>query len=216
MSVPIDLKLCGRLCAAVLSLAISANGLAATQLADIQTQWDTTNFALAGDEQIASFEQLQVDCEAYTAANPEQAEGWIWRGIVDSSFAGAKGGLGALGLAKSARQYFEKAIGIDGDAMQGSAYTSLGTLYYSVPGWPLGFGDDDKADELLKRGLNLDPNGIDSNYFYAEFLVNQKQPTEALNYYRKALNAPPREGRSVADEGRREQIRQAIAKLEKP
>jgi len=188
--------------------------VAAPALSDIQTQWDITNFALTGDEQVAAFEQLQADSEAFTAANPGNAEGWIWRGIIDSSFAGAKGGLGALGLAKSARKYLDKAIAIDGDAMQGSAYSSLGTLYYSVPGWPVGFGDDDKAAELLQKGLTLNPDGIDSNYFYAEFLVNQKKQTEALVFYRKALNAPPREGRNIADDGRRQQIEIAIAAIE--
>jgi tetratricopeptide (TPR) repeat protein len=186
---------------------------AAPTLRDIQQQWDITNFSLTGDEQSAAFEQLQADSEAYTTANPDQAEGWIWRGIIDSSFAGAKGGLGALSLAKSARKYFDKAIDIDGNAMQGSAYTSLGTLYYSVPGWPIGFGDEEKAAELLQQGLQLDPTGIDSNYFYAKFLAEQKQLDQALEYYRKALNAPAREGRTIADEGRRKQAQSAIDAL---
>jgi tetratricopeptide (TPR) repeat protein len=188
--------------------------LAAPTLEDIQAQWDVTNFSLTGDAQIESFEQLQAVSEAYTTADPGQAEGWIWRGIIDSSFAGAKGGLGALGLAKSARKYFDEAIAINGDAMQGSAYSSLGTLYYSVPGWPLGFGNDDKAEDFLQKGLSLNPDGIDSNYFYAEFLVNQKKPAEAVEFYQKALNAPPREGRAVADEGRRKQAQEAIDVLE--
>jgi tetratricopeptide (TPR) repeat protein len=188
--------------------------VAAPSLSDIQTQWDITNFTLTGDKQVAAFEQLQADSEAFTDTNPGNAEGWIWRGIVDSSFAGAKGGLGALGLAKKARKHLDKAIAIDGDAMQGSAYSSLGTLYFSVPGWPLGFGNDDKAAELLQKGLGLNPDGIDSNYFYANFLVNQKRQAEALEFYRKALNAPPREGRAIADEGRRKEIEIAIAALE--
>jgi tetratricopeptide (TPR) repeat protein len=191
------------------------SALAASTPTDIQAQWDITNFTLAGKAQIESFEQLQAASEAYTTTNPGQADGWIWRGIVDSSFAGAKGGLGALSLAKSARKHFDKAIDIDGDAMQGSAYSSMGTLYYSVPGWPLGFGNDDKAEEFLKKGLSINPDGIESNYFYAEFLVDQKKPTQALEFYKKALSAPPREGRAIADEGRRKQVQVAIDALEK-
>jgi tetratricopeptide (TPR) repeat protein len=205
-----------RLCTvAALFLALAGQAaVAASTLTDIQAQWDATNFTLLGKAQVESFEQLQAASEAYTAGNPGQADGWIWRGIVDSSFAGAKGGLGALGLAKSARKHFDKAIEIDGDAMQGSAYSSLGTLYYSVPGWPLGFGDDDKAEEFLQKGLSLNPDEIDSNYFYAEFLVDQQKTTQALEFYRNALNAPPREGRIVADEGRRKQAQAAIDALE--
>jgi len=99
--------------------------------------------------------------------------------------------------------------------MEGSAYSSLGTLYYSVPGWPIGFGNDEKAEEYLRKGLGLNPDGIESNYFYAEFMVNQKNPTQALECYPKAPNAHPREGRTIADDGRRKQVQAAIDDLDK-
>ena len=70
-----------------------------------------------------------------------------------STWAGAKGGLGALSLAKRARQPLEAALKLDPAALDGSAYTSLGTLYSKVPGFPAGFGDDDKAEQLLKSAL---------------------------------------------------------------
>ena len=79
--------------------------------------------------------------------------GRVWLGIVQSSHAGAKGGLGALGLAKKARASLESALALDPKALDGSAYTSLGTLYYKVPGFPLGFGNKDKAQEFLRNVL---------------------------------------------------------------
>ena len=48
--------------------------------------------------------------------------------------------MGALGLVKRARADFEAAIKLDAGALDGAAYTSLGALYYQVPGWPVGFG----------------------------------------------------------------------------
>ncbi|MEE4185637.1 MAG: hypothetical protein V2J12_07715 [Gammaproteobacteria bacterium] len=197
--------------AAVVLLFVFQGAVAAPNLSEIQQQWDIINFQLTGDAQLESFEQLRADAETYTDAHPDEVEGWIWRGIIDSSYAGAKGGLGALGLAKSARKHFDKAISMNGEAMHGSAYTSLGTLYYSVPGWPIGFGNDAKAAELLQQGLSIDPDGMDSNYFYAEFLARQDQHDEAVRHYRKALDAPPRPGRAVADDGRRKQIQAALA-----
>ncbi len=50
-----------------------------------------------------------------------------------STYAGAKGGLGALSLAKKSRAVLESALMIDDQALQGSAYTSLGALYAKVP-----------------------------------------------------------------------------------
>jgi tetratricopeptide (TPR) repeat protein len=199
-----------RLVWAAMLLPITQLALSAPTLDEIQGQWDVTNFELTEKAQVSAFEQLQIDAAAYTEAHPGETEGWIWRGIIDSSFAGAKGGLGALSLAKSARKHLDKAIKMDGEAMQGSAYSSQGTLYYSVPGWPIGFGNDDKAKEFLLEGLRINPDGIDSNYFYAEFLMDQREPEQALSYYKKALKAEPRKGRAVADQGRRKQILVAI------
>jgi hypothetical protein len=57
-------------------------------------------------------------------------------------------------------------MAIDPRALQGSAYTSLGSLYYQVPGWPIGFGDDKRAEAMLLKALEINPDGIDPNYFY--------------------------------------------------
>jgi len=136
----------------------------------------------------------------------KQAEALIWQGIVQSTYAGAAGGLTALGLAKDARASLEHALAINPAALDGSAYASLGTLYFKVPGWPLGFGDDDKAKELLEKALALNPDGIDSNYFYADYLYDQGSYRQALAYTDKALAAAPRAGRELADAERRKEI----------
>jgi hypothetical protein len=67
-------------------------------------------------------------------ANPNMAETLVWEGIALSSEAGAKGGLGALSLAKEAKQLLEESLKLDDKALNGSAYTSLATLYAKVPG----------------------------------------------------------------------------------
>ena len=47
-------------------------------------------------------------------------------------------------------------MAIDPKALDGSAYASLGSLFYQVPGWPIGFGDDKKAAEsALDRLIGL-------------------------------------------------------------
>jgi len=85
-------------------------------------------------------------------------------------------------------------------------------LYYKVPGWPIGFGDRKRADELLQSALKLNPKGIDPNFFYGEFLLEQKRPADALVYLDRALQAPARPGRQIADAGRREEARALIEK----
>jgi tetratricopeptide (TPR) repeat protein len=177
------------------------------ELLSLQQAWAHVNYETpAGDAREKAFEQLESRAEKFTRQHPNRAEALIWEGIIESSYAGAKGGLGALSLCKEARGNLEAAVKIDPKALDGSAYTSLGTLYYRVPGFPVGFGDDEKAAKLLQKALELNPNGIDPNYFYADYLVEQGQPAKALQYLDRAEKAAPRPGREAADKGRRAEI----------
>jgi len=184
------------------------------ELLSIQQAWAKANYETpAGDARQQAFDSLEKRAEAFAKAHPGRAEALIWEGIIESSYAGAKGGLGALGLAKEARSNLEAALKIDSSALDGSAYTSLGTLYYKVPGFPLGFGDHDKARQLLQKALKLNPNGIDPNYFYADFLFTEGDYAEALPYLEKASKAAPRPGRELADKGRHAEIAALTAKV---
>ena len=136
-------------------------------------------------------------------------------GPVTSSWAGAQGGLGALSKVKDAKIDLEKALTLDPKALQGSAYTSLGALYDRVPGWPIGFGDSDKAEQLLKQALQLNPNGIDSLYFWGDHLYRQKHYADAQQVLQKALQAAPRPGRETADAGRRKEIESLLVDVNK-
>jgi len=59
---------------------------------------------------------------------------------------------------------------------------------------------------LLQQALKLNPNGIDPNYFYAEYLFEQGDYAKSLQYLDKAAHAAPRPGRELADQGRRNEI----------
>lgn len=177
------------------------------ELLSLQQAWAHANYEVpAGDARLQAFDALEKRAEKFTRAHPGRAEPRIWEGIIESSYAGAKGGLGALSLCKKAKGNLEAALELDPRALDGSAYTSLGTLYFKVPGFPLGFGNDAKAGHLLRQALELNPDGIDPNYFYAEYLFEQERFQEALQYLDKAGKAPPRPGRESADAGRRAEI----------
>ncbi|HET7202380.1 MAG TPA: tetratricopeptide repeat protein [Steroidobacteraceae bacterium] len=177
------------------------------ELLSLQQAWAHANYETpAGDTRVQAFDALEKRAEQFARAHPDRAEALIWEGIIESSYAGAKGGLGALSLCKEAKGNLEAALALDPRALDGSAYTSLGTLYFKVPGFPLGFGDDAKAEKMLRKALELNPDGIDPNYFYAEYLVEQDRYQEAMRYLDKAAKALPRPGRESADAGRRAEI----------
>jgi tetratricopeptide (TPR) repeat protein len=181
----------------------------------LQQGWAKANYATEGKAQKVAFESLLKQADAAVAASPNSAELLTWRGIINSTYAGVKGGLGAMKYAKASKADLEKALKVDDKTLNGSAYISLGVLYFKVPGWPIGFGDDDKAKELLEKGLKLSPDGIDNNYFYGDFLVDQGQYEEAEKYLEKAQQAPARPDRPLADKGRHQEIDALLAKVQK-
>jgi tetratricopeptide (TPR) repeat protein len=199
------------LLAALLAVAASARADQVTDIAQLQSRWAEVKYQLPEAQREKAFAQLATEAQAMREAHAKEAPYLVWEGIIRATYAGARGGLGALSEAKKARAAFEQSISIDPSALGGSAYTSLGSLYYQVPGWPVGFGDDDKAEEMLRKGLALDPDGIDANYFWGDFLLDQDRYDEAIAAFEKARAAPPRPGRESADAGRRAEIDAKIA-----
>lgn len=180
----------------------------------IQARWAEIRYQLPEGERVKAFDALVNDIGRAQLRAPDDLRLQVWKGIVLASEAGAQGGLGALSLCKQARKEFEAVIAKDGSVLDGSAYTSLGSLYYQVPGWPLGFGDEDTARELLQQGLSIAPEGIDANYFWGDFLLDQEDYAGAVQAFQKALAAPPRPGRESADAGRRAEIEAGLAKAQ--
>jgi len=174
---------------------------------DLQVSWAKANYKTPEDQLENVFEALNRRAESVVERFPGQAEPLIWSAIIISTDAGKNGGFSALGKVKKSRELLLEAEKINAKALDGSIYTSLGSLYYQVPGWPIGFGDNEQAEKYLKQALALNPNGIDSNYFYADFLLDEGRYKEAVAYFTKALNAPARPNRHIADQGRREEAR---------
>jgi tetratricopeptide (TPR) repeat protein len=193
---------------AALGFAPSARAASVDEaVSELQRDWETIRYQAPAAEREKRFEALAAKAGKVSESFPGRSEALVWQGIIVSSWAGERGGLGALGLVKQAKALYEWAIQIDGTVLDGSAYNSLGVLYYKVPGWPVGFGDKAKAKELLQKALALNPKGIDANFFYGEYLIETKHADEAVAYLERALQAPARPGRQVADAGRRDEAR---------
>jgi tetratricopeptide (TPR) repeat protein len=186
----------------------------AATMEQLRSDWAHVQYETPAASRLAAMSSLKDTADAAVAADPKNAGLLIWDGIITSSTAGLKGGLGALSLAKEARARLEQAEKLQPGALNGSALTSLGALYYQVPGWPIGFGSKDKARANLQAALKIDPGSIDANYFYADFLFAQGDHAGARRAADAALSAPARPGREVADNGRRAEARALIARLE--
>jgi tetratricopeptide (TPR) repeat protein len=183
-----------------------STALAVENVTDLQQAWAHATYEMSADARGPALEELGQAATDLVATHPDDASLLIWQGIILSSYAGESSGFSALGAAKQARKALQKALEIDPGALDGSAYTSLGALYYKVPGWPIAFGDDKKARKYLEQALTFNPDGIDPNYFMGEYLLENGDAQAARAHLMKALSAPDRDGREVADAGRRREI----------
>ncbi|MGO8918454.1 MAG: tetratricopeptide repeat protein [Stellaceae bacterium] len=185
------------------------------ELRHIELEWARITYLVKNaDDQEEQMRALADEAARIVNRYPDRAEPLIWDGIVTSSEAKFAGPFSALGFAKRAREMFDRAGRVDYRAVDGAVPTSLGALYYMVPGFPIGFGDNDKARQYLEQGVDISPGGLDSNFFYGDFLFHEGEYRKASAVLQRALKAPADAERPVWDAGRRAEIRALLAKVD--
>ncbi len=166
----------------------------------VAEEWAKIKYLSKDDsERKEKMEVLGAKADALATKYPGRVEVLIWDGIVTSERASLTWGLSALGHANRARDLLLEAYKMDPKALDAGAPTSLGVLYYRVPGFPLGWGDTDKARHLLEEAVRNAPNGRDAHYFYADFLYEQGEYQKAEEVLKAALALPKHPERPVWD-----------------
>jgi uncharacterized protein (TIGR02996 family) len=185
-----------------------------SDVSELARSWDHVNFEIPNpNAQITAAEALASQAQAMARSHPGEPGPLIWEAAALLAKADARHDLASLGLAKQARRLLEQAIADGASGEEGAfAHAVLGELYGATPGFPLGFGDRNKARAEFAKALALAPDDIDVNVLYADFLLDQKDPQGALEAAQHALNAPPRPGREIDDKGRRQEAMSVIAK----
>ncbi|MCE8010549.1 MULTISPECIES: tetratricopeptide repeat protein [Halomonadaceae] len=179
----------------------------------LKQRWEQITTLRAEGQRRHSLKSLSDEAERLVQANPGEAQPLIWYGIIEASHARERSGLGALGSARSARDALERAIEIDPQGGNGSAYVTLGALYDRAPGRPVGFGNSATAERMFQRALQIRPDGIDVNYYYATFLEDEGRRDEAREHAQRAVDGTAREDRQASDEALREQARALLSQL---
>jgi uncharacterized protein HemY len=178
----------------------------------LQKEWAVAKFQTPKNKQIKEFQDLIKQAEAIQARHPNDPSVMVWHATILSTYASIKGGMGVLKHVKKAKSLLEQAIKMNPRIENGFAHGVLGALYARVPGWPVAFGSDAKAEQNLLIALKLSPNGADSNYYYGDYLVEQGKYEKARVYLNKARNAPIRKGHEIQDRGRKGEIMQSLNK----
>ncbi|TWB44844.1 hypothetical protein [Nitrospirillum viridazoti] len=174
--------------------------------------WSVIKYQMHDDKaQAQKMRDLLVRATDLQTRYPGRAEPMISTALILGSIAGYEQNAGSLELVRKARDLFEQADRIDPTALDGASAVNLGSLYYLMPGFPIGFGSDSKARKYLERGIALSPNGLESNYFYGEFLSQQGEYERSAKVLAHALEAPVSVTQPVWDAGRRAEARALLA-----
>jgi tetratricopeptide (TPR) repeat protein len=119
-----------------------------------------------------------------------------------------------LALVREAKAELERAERLNPRVLNGAVYVTLGSLYAQVPGAPLGFGNRQRARDYLQRGLAMAPDDVDANFFMGDLLIRERDWGGAARYLQRAIDAPARPGRTVADRGRKAEARALLVRAQ--
>ena len=152
---------------AALLIALPAAARAAESTQSLQEDWAHIKYQVQGKEaKLSAIQKLEARASAFTKAMPGKADPLIWEAIILATEANISKSLSALPKLEKAKSLLEQSLKIDGKAMEGAAHMTLGSMYFQVPGWPVGFGDDDLAEQHLKIALKINPNGTSALTYY--------------------------------------------------
>ncbi len=179
-------------------------------LKNIEAEWASIYYSTPKRKQGPAYVQLIDKTENLARQYPNAAEPIFWQAVLKATYADQQDAFSALGAIHEARDLLIKAIKINPETMNGSAYVTLGTLYYRVPKWPISFGDDNAAKQMLEAALKINPDGIDANYFYGEFLLLHNKLNDAAIYFERATAAPARTEQLYADNQLKAEARLAL------
>jgi predicted Zn-dependent protease len=189
-------------------------GLAAEpDLNALEDAWAAVKYAPAPQQDRRQrAEEVERRADAYAAAH-SGPEGAVWQANALCLTAEIMHGPASLGKVRQARDLLlsalEKAPG------NPDLLALLGSIYYEVPGWPIGFGDRKKAESYLRRAVAAAPEARDPNFFMGDFLLSRGQREAAAPFLERALAAAQQQSGPAADSRRRE-IEEALAKVRAP
>jgi tetratricopeptide (TPR) repeat protein len=190
--------------------AVGAQAGTLPEIQQIEDEWAEVFYKLPSRQQVAPFKALLERVRIVKADHPEHAEPLIMEAIVLCALAASDWGFSSLSRLREARDLLVKSIDFDPNAMEATAFITLGNLYYRLPGWPISFGDNDLAVQYLEAAAKLYPDALDVNFFLGDYWLHEGEHEKALVYLSKAEKAPIRSSQRLSDEKLKEQLQAAL------
>ena len=203
----------------LVSASLASTGVARAQslddlLLNIENRWATAAFEADGRQHQKTLKRLLDDVRDLHESHPGKSGAAAWHGIVARAYMDAKGSSGSMRLAREARDALLKAESLEPLVLGGRVYANLGSLYSKVPSGFGGFGNKTRGIGYLWKAIVVDPDGLDSNYLYAQVLLDEKNYPAARDALLKANDAAVRPEHPQVDRARKLEVAALLGKVE--
>jgi tetratricopeptide (TPR) repeat protein len=177
-------------------------------------EWAMINYHMSDRvQQEEAISALAAESARVSKDNPYAAEPLIWQANILCTKANLERDASAPDEIEEARDLLLRAEKIDPRALNGSAYPLLGWIYHKVPSWPIGFGNDGQAEQYFDKAMALNPNSINTSFYYGNFLYEKGDYAQARRVLERGLAVPIHSPTALADRGRQGEIRDLLKKV---
>lgn len=183
-------------------------------LLQLEQHWAVIRYQTPEKQRLQSFENELNEIGGSQLVCQQSAEYQLIQAMIKGSMAKLQSRLDGLKMIRQIEKHLQAAIKINPAVMQGMSWTLLGLLYDKSPGWPFSIGDDKAAERAYQKGLALNPDGIDANFYYGDFLRRKKQSKLAREYLLKASRSNQGDQSEIAFQGRKLDVKRALKKLD--
>lgn len=131
--------------------------------------------AATREQKLEAYDQGREAARRAVEQDPKNAAAHFWYGTNTGRWGQTKGVLRSLFLLPTVREAIDAVLALDPTFT--AVYSLAGNVYYEVPGL-LG-GDLDKAEEMFRKGLALDPSFTSMRVGLARVLIKRGRLAEA-------------------------------------
>ena len=142
------------------------------------------------EQRIALYIRCIETADIALANNRDEVVALYWKAVALGKLSEEKGILNALRSMRPIEKLFLRVIELNENYDNAGGHKALGRMYFKLPGFPISFGNKEKALYHLKRAYELFPYDIIALAFYAEALFETGNKSEARQIAEFILTAP--------------------------
>ncbi len=124
--------------------------------------------------------------------NPNRPDAHYWYAVNLGNYGQVRGKLKSLFLLKPMKDALNEVLHIDPQCYYGGAYRVLGKMYFELPGFA--GGDKHKAEEYLRKSLEIDPCYTLTLLYLAQVLIDLHRKEEAKQVLGTLMKCSPSRG----------------------